>query len=424
MADYVVPAVTRRQALQSFGGLLLAGMAGGGLAGCGGSSDSGATSVSAWINRPENRAAITAIIDEFEKTHTDIDVDMDFKPAAQYPTLLKTALVGGSAPDAIATNGASGIWGDLGADNDYIRPLDGRIPLDELQPSVANAVQYKGHTYGAPVQVFRIGVYYHKAIFAEHGLQPPKSWDELMEVSKTLKSKGVTPWAMPGQDMIIPFFFYHLAVSTILGENGYADLRAGRRKLTDPDLLPAAKLLADMQPYFNPGYQAVAYTEGKALFAQGKTAMTVGGSTDYDGYTQINPKLDAGFFGFPSQDGSQVTALSGLSMAYVVNKKAKEPEAAVTFASWLTSETAQRLVLQRLGLPSRAGIQPEDDSTRSTVMRAILEVPASPSWLDFPETGGTADAATRKGSGLFTGKLAPEQFAELLQSTIKPKSKD
>lgn len=410
----------RRQVLYGLAGLAATGMVGGGLAGCSGGSD--ADTVTAWIYRPEYRAAIKKILAAFTNANPKIKVDMSYKPTAQYPTLLKTALVGKSAPDAMATSGANGIWGDIGADGGYILPLDNKIPLGDLRPAVAKAVQYRGHTYAAPVQIFKISVYYQRQIFAKYGLAPPKTWNDLLTISKTLSAKGVTPWAMPAQDMIIPFFLYHLAVSSILDTAGYEQLRSGQRKLTDPDLLPAAKLLTDLSPYYNKGYQAVTYTEGKALFAQGRAAMIVGGSSDYAGYVEINPKLDAGFFGFPTPTGATPgIAVTGLSMAYVVNKNSTHKDLATTFVSWLATAEAQRLVLDNLGLPARRDIAPQGTDARSRLMNAILQVPESPSWLDFPDTGDILTATQKNGAGIFTGKLSPAQFAKIAQDAVKPR---
>lgn len=408
--------MSRRQVLHALGGAITVATVGS-LAGCGGQA--GGDAVSAWIYRPEYREAIEKILAAFDKAHPDIDVDMSYKPNAQYPTLVKTALTGGAAPDALATAGANGVWGDTGADGDNIIPLDGKVPTDELIPTVARAVQYKGHTYAAPVQMFKIGIYYQRQIFAKYKLRPPQSWDDLLSLSKELADNGVTAWSMPAQDMILPFFFYHLAVNSVLGPDGFEELRTGQRRFTDPDLVSAAQLLKDVSQYFNRGYQAVGYTEGKALFAQGKTAMIIGGSSDYAGYTEINPKADVGFFGFPAQDGKRQISLEGLSMAYTVNKRAKHQKKAVTFVSWLTSEEAQRLVLKYLGLPSRKGVAPQGDDARSAILRTILEVPGSPSWLDYPVTGDVSTVTEKDGAGIFSGRQTAQDFAEVAQSAVK-----
>ena len=112
----------------------------------------------------------------------------------------------------------------------------------------------------------------------------------------------MTPSSMPAKDMIIPYFFYIMAASSILGQDGYRGLRRGTRKVTEKQVVRAAQLMIDLQEYYNDGFQAVSYAEGKALFAQGRTAMLIGGSADYTGYKQVNPKVDVGVFGFPSPE--------------------------------------------------------------------------------------------------------------------------
>jgi raffinose/stachyose/melibiose transport system substrate-binding protein len=424
MSALIEQPVSRRQVLCGIGGLVAGGLLSGALSGCGASTGGGGKgAVTGWIYRPEYKAAIEKILAAFHDDNPTLHVDMSYKPAGQYDTVLKTALVGGSAPDVIATGSASEIWGDLGVGGNYLHPLDGKIPLDVLTPAAQEAIQYKSHVWAAPAQMFRIGIYYQKSVFADHGLQPPKSWADFSDLCERLGSAGVTPISMAAQDMILPFFFYHLAANSVLGAQGVQALRNGSRKLTDPDVVEAAQYTLDMSKYFNKGFQAVAYAEGKALFAQGRAAMTVGGSSDYAGYVEINPKIDVGFFGFPSPSGDRQVALDGLSMSFTVNRRSKHLADAVTFATWLTSERAQRMVLEELGLPSRTGILPTGTDTRSTVLKAILQVPDSPSWLDYPEIGEVYSTLTQKGSGLFTGKLSPAQFAALAQGAVVPSTK-
>jgi raffinose/stachyose/melibiose transport system substrate-binding protein len=420
MMDLATTPISRRRALRGFGGVVLGASLPGILGACGGSSArSTATQVSAWSYRPEYKKAIGEIVSAFEAANPGISVDMTYKTVAQYPTVLKTALVGGAGPEAIATNGANGIWGDVGADGGYIVPLDGKVDVGTLQPTVAKAVTYKGHVYGAPVQTFRIGVYYQRPVFEELGLSEPQTWDDLLTLGTTLKEAGKTAWAMPAQDMTIPYFFYHLAVDSILAGESVTALASGKRKLTEPELVKAAQLMIDASDTFDEGFEAVGYTEGKALFAQGQAAMIIGGSSDYAGYLEINPEIDVGFFGFPSPDGKNPpTALNGLSMAYVVNKEAANLEAATTFTTWLTSRAAQKIVLEQLGLPSVKGLKPTGSSPRDEVLRTILGVSSSPSWLDYPATGETMVTAQKAGSGIFTGDLTAAQFAAVVQNSI------
>ena len=55
--------------------------------------------------------------------------------------------------------------------------------------------------------------------------------------------------------------------SSVLGPEGYDQLRTGERKLTDPDVVAAAQLLLDLQPFYQAGFQATDYVTAKAIFA-------------------------------------------------------------------------------------------------------------------------------------------------------------
>src|SRR5262249_55180789 len=214
----------------------------------------------------------------------------------------------------------------------------------------SSVVQFDGHVWGVPLAAYTVGIFYQRPIFKKYGISVPTSWDELTAASKKLKDNGVAAWSMPAKDGIIPFFFYTMAASSQLGTSGFEQLRQGKRKLTDADLLKSAQLMIDYEPYYLNGYQAVEYSEGKALFARGQTAMIIGGSADYTGYKQVNPKVDVAVFGFPSPSGKQHITVTGLELIYSVNAKSKNADAAGTFVGWLASKTAQQRVANTIAL--------------------------------------------------------------------------
>jgi len=424
--DVLTRPLTRRQMLKGVGGLVAAGTAGSLVRVpniWAAPRAAQATRLTSWIFRPEYRDAIEAMIQTFQKSHPDIQINMKYTPTQDYAPAVQTALVGGSMTDVYATSTASGIRGPTGADGGYVSALDGKVPLKDLLPTAANVVQYKGHTWAAPCQQFRVGFYINRPLFGKYKVKLPRTWDELRAVCQTFKDNGVTPIVMAGQDMIQPWFFYHLAVNSILGTKGVADLRHGKRKLTDADLLKAAQYTIDMQQYFGNGFQAVPYTEGKALFAQGRGAIAIGGSSDYAGYMQVNPNLEVGFIGFPPPKRTphlQGITVAGLSMAMMVYKRSPNQAAATTWTTWWSSAEAQKAILQNIGLPSRKGIKPTGNDDRSRVLKSILAVPDTPSWLDYQETGNSLTKALSVGNGIFTGKMSARDFASQLQGDFQP----
>src|SRR3970040_949094 len=107
---------------------------------------------------------------------------------------------------------------------------------------------------------------------------------------------------MPPKDMIIPCFFYIMAASAILGQDGYRGLRRGTRKVTEKQVVRAAQLMIDLQEYYNEG------------FRQGRPGRRMEGSADSTGYKQVNPKVDVGVFGFPSPSGNRHVTVTGMEL--------------------------------------------------------------------------------------------------------------
>jgi raffinose/stachyose/melibiose transport system substrate-binding protein len=415
--------MSRATVLRGLGGAIALGTLGG-LSGAGSAfaRPADTTTISMWGNHPEWKPVLDKIIAEFEKTHPSIKVELSYKPGPDYTAALNTALAGGAAPDVIGW--LEGVTIRTGASNKQIVPLDGKVPVNALIPAARAQVQFDGHAWGAPLAAYTVGIYYQRSIFKKYGLKPPTSWAGLTAVSQKLLDNGVTPWSMPAKDMIIPYFFYHMAATSILGAKGFQDLRRGTRKLTEPQVVKAAQLMIDYEKFYNQGYQAVSYAEGKALFAQGQTAMIIGGSADYTGYKQVNPKVDVGVFGFPAPNGGIHVTVTGMELLYTVNSKSSHQPEATALVQWLPSKTAQQMVADELARPITIGVVPKGAGNDARVKREMVLAgkPDVPVWFDLPETGGTLDAVI-KGAGIFTGDLTAQQFAQQVQASIKPNPK-
>jgi len=413
---------TRAGALRGVGGVLAAGALAGATPAFARDAirvRSRATTITTWGNHPEWKGVMEKIVDVFEKSHPGIKVEVTYKPTAQYNAALNAALAGGAGPDVIGWNEGTSIR--TAAKNKQIIALDGKVPVGRLIPAARAQVVFDGHSWGSALDAYTVGIFYQRPIFKKYGIKIPTNWAQLIAASKKLQAAGVTPWAMPAKDMIIPYFFYILAASSILGQDGFRQLRQGKRKLTEPQVVRAAQLMIDLQDYYNEGFQAVSYAEGKALFAQGRTAMLIGGSADYAGYKQVNPKVNVGVFGFPSPSGNRHVTVTGLDLNYSVNSKSSHKAEATTFVAWLSSRAPQQIVANELARPIAIGVTPGPGHRVESEMVAAGR-PDVPVWYSVPETGGTFGAATT-GGGIFTGDLDAAGFAKLVQASIKPSSK-
>ncbi len=378
------------------------------------------TTLVVWHNHPEWKERVEAILQKFEAAHPDIAVDLQEISGPDYTPRINTALAAGEGPDLLDLN--PGPEMRAAADSGYLVDLTSLLDISTLTDAAQDASKIDGHVYGVPVLgAYTVGLYYNREIFAKNGLQPPKTAEELFSLCKTLKAKGVTPMIAPSQDGTIPAFLYMLAASSILHADGLEAVRHGTRKLTDPDVLKASYFLRDLYPYFQEGALGTPYVEGKALFALGKGAMMEGGSADYAGFTQTNPKIDLGVVPFPALEGGKPSTVTGMERVFAINKDSKHVADAVTFLKWMLTKEPAQMVVDTITLTTTKGVVPSNNRAMREMIEAsrVNDVRV---WYEFPETGNVFAAVGNNAQPLFLGEMSPEDFAKALQASVTPKA--
>lgn len=79
--------------------------------------------------------------------------------------------------------------------------LTERMNQDNYKDSFVDAsfssVTFDDKIYGVPVENTAVAlVFYNKAIFEEYGLEPPQTYEELLNVVDTLTAAGIAPFAL------------------------------------------------------------------------------------------------------------------------------------------------------------------------------------------------------------------------------------
>jgi ABC-type glycerol-3-phosphate transport system substrate-binding protein len=299
--DLTGPRLDRRRLLQRVGGAAALATLGR-TAFTIGANAQDALTITMWGNHPEWRDPMLEILAAFEESNPGITVEFTGIPGPDYPAKLQTAVAGGAPSDVLgALEGSILTQVAAGGELPFI-DLSGKIDISGLTDTARGQVEVDGKVYGTPLASYTVGIAYQKPIFAEHGLEPPTTWQELKDVAQALQDAGVTPIVLGAKDWVHPYFMYIGLSSAVMGPEGFDHLRAGERKLTDPDLVEAAQLLLDLQPFYQSGFQATDYVTAKAIFANGQGAMQVAGTADFSGYREVNP----GLHGLAGTRGGQV----------------------------------------------------------------------------------------------------------------------
>lgn len=300
-----------------------------------------AQELSFWSWRQEDRAAYEQFIDTFEAANPGITVTFQTFEAANYNTILSTALAGGTGPDVMMVRAYGGLENVASAG--YLEPLSTEtVPAlaDFAAPAIAaESMRSDGTLYAVPFASQTQLVIYNKAIFDANGIEEPQTWADLEALSQKLKDAGVIPFAngtaTAWQNETVTFGLG----SSLMGRDFYEDLMAGDADFTDERFTGAlgqvAALAAD---YFPDGFIGLDYPSAQQLFSSGMAAMFVGGSYELATFKSQNPAIELGMFAAPGETAED-DKLVGLYFdgGYAANATSPNKDAAIKFLNYLAS---------------------------------------------------------------------------------------
>jgi alpha-glucoside transport system substrate-binding protein len=317
--------------------------------------------------------AFEKIVKAFKVKHPDIKVIVEVV-GRDRPAYLATRLAAGNPPDLTPHPwlGLQAEW----AQNDQIVCLEGLVDPAELLDALKPLGYVNGKLFGLFVfPNIKSLVWYNKRQFANKGYHPPKTWDEILTLSKKIVADGSTPWAIglesgaasgwPGTDWIEDIM-----------------LRSAGQQIYDrwvnheiPWTHPAVKRAFEYfgQIVLNPDYVLGGPTGAlttnfgdspSALFTKPPRAFMHRQATFIQGFIRRqNPDLVAGkdydVFPFPSIDPAAAEQVPILVGGDVLNCFSRRPEV-IEFAKFLISKKAQEIWVKELGeLSSNKNTDPD-----------------------------------------------------------------
>ncbi len=414
--------LSRRRMLQGAGGLAAVAAFGPMTFNLSPAAAQEAVEVTMWGNHPEWKEAMEALIAAFEAANPDVKIDFSAVTSDQYGAKIQTAIAGGQTSDIFGElEGGIAVNVPKGGDLPYIDLTD-KIDISQLTDTARGQVEVDGKVYGVPLAAYTVGLAINNPVFAEAGVEPPKTWDELKAAAEALKAAGVeAPIVLGGKDWVHPYFMYIGLASSVLGPEGVAAVRKGEKSLSDPDVVAAVQLLLDLMPYYNQGFEATDYTTAKAIFANGQGAMMVAGTADFTGYYQVNPEADLSFIAWPGPEAGKGATTTGFELLYTASALTtpEKQEAAAKFINWLATEEAQQLVMDTISLSINKNVTESDDPIREQTVAASAGVDV-PVWYDVPELNGSVIATQDNHGGLWTGRISAQEFSDIQQAAVVP----
>lgn len=239
----------------------------------------------------------------------------------------------------------------------YLSPLDEEV----LRPFSAQARRAWSTddgktTFCLPVAYVIHGLFYNKAIFEQHRLQPPGTTEEFFSVLHRLSQiPGITPLALGTADLWEGTQVVFTGMGPVFwkGEEGRQGLLNGQRRFTDPPFIAAWEFLSRLKPYMHPDQGGMSNNDMQVLFASGNAAIFPTGSWDLDFLRNTSfaykKNIEMGVFRPPVPKAGERCQLSvHPDFGIAIHRHTRNMAAAQTFVRWLASAEFAQLLTETL----------------------------------------------------------------------------
>jgi raffinose/stachyose/melibiose transport system substrate-binding protein len=216
----------------------------------------------------------------------------------------------------------------------------------ELQPLIDQYGKCEGRISALPYSVMAASVIYNKAIFAEHELEVPTTWEELIEVCDKLEAVGVTPfYATFKDDWTVAQGWYDYSVGGSLDVLQFFDAMNAEGAAVGADSAtsfqkdfadPVGDMVHLAENYVNADAASRAYGDGNVAFAEGQAAMYLQGPWAFSEIAKTAPDLELGTFPLPmTSDPADLAVRVNMDLAAMIPVESKHQEAARDFLAYL-----------------------------------------------------------------------------------------
>ncbi len=399
-----------------------------------GRSATAPTTITIWdIQTGIEQANLNAFAASFTKAHPNIRVQYQWFQNDPYKTKLTLAVGAHRGPDIFMG------WGG-GVLQSYVKSgvvtdLTSAFKADpswqsRYLPAVMGPVTFGGHIYGVPYNNTQPEVIlYNKAMFAQYHLTVPTTWPQLLQVSKTLQSHNVIPFALAGKSewpemMIIQYLAERIGSPSAL--NDIANRKPGA-SFASPAWIKAATLTQQLvkDNAFQNGFSSANYDTGDAgaLLYGGRTAMMFMGVWQFGDALAKAPNFvkNMAFFPVPAVPGGKgklTDLVGGPANYYSVASYSPNKAAAIAYLKEQLNATRAKEILNAGELPPVTHLNVSDVRDPAVKAQAALIGKASSFQLSLDQNlpPQLAQDFLDLTGQLFGLSITPQQFGSQMQA--------
>ncbi len=291
-------------------------------------------------------------------------------------TKLTTAFAAGEGPDVfftcpplLARFVAAGV----------ALPLDSYLSDEaraDFNPAALAGTTLNGTLYAFPFESELLGLFYNIDVLAEAGIEPPTTWDELVDATGKLATEtraGLSMRVANDSSIVfnyLPFltegggtvFNADLTGSALDSQANYDALQLYH------DLMASGGL--NLKPSRGNGGDDI------GILAEGEAAMQISGTWTITGLENTYPDVNIGVVPYPVKDKTQKTATAAGGWQLVANSRSPYADEAAKFITWLCADTTNCLTdwctSVKFAYPTRMSIVNENQEIFHKGLRAVF----------------------------------------------------
>jgi len=286
---------------------------------------------------PQRVARVQELLDEWNTANPDIQISQEVQNWGDIYTKAPLAAEAGNLPDILfgipdftttllGTNAVQPV-------TDLVEALDAE---HGFVPSALEPYSYNGEVWAVPLYGMVHSLWYNKKMFAEAGLPPPATWDELLAVAKALHKPdaGVYGIGLPANkqlysDQVLYNIMLTAGASEIFDEDGAV-------VFDNPNTVKAFEYYKELWQYSPPDSVSWTWGEAEAALASGTVPMIFQFTTITTWDTQSGSTAeDLGVVAVPTSADGAPGAIYYSNAALLTAKDADRQVAASKFLTWL-----------------------------------------------------------------------------------------
>lgn len=307
----------------------------------------------------QRQIAFEESIQVFNQKHADIQIIPYYYENEAYKNKMRVAMISGNMPDIFY------YW----FGESFTSMIDSQIVTDltdmlAKNPEFRNqfypeALEYASHNdriYGIPHSVQHVQIWYNKTIFLDYNLQPPETWEELINVIKVLKENQISPISVGGKDRWPLLHWFSYLAHRIGGPSPFNLAVEGTGDFRHPSFVQAAVLFRQLiqNDAFIPGFLGLDMPTAEERFLAGESAMYMQG--DWIAGKLIHDERQVGnigYFRFPTVSGRGVRTEyhGGYSSGWAISKTSNKNEA-FNIITFIMSENERKKYVEASGTPT------------------------------------------------------------------------